>query len=273
MLKKMIPVLCLISLSSFSLFSQTEADFMENALKKIEEEINEAKSLEQRAIYYQDLEKWFKLLVKLDLPKEKKYAILKHTYPIVERLSEKYIEYITYFMPTDEQETVSVVYQGKETEAYKNLDPERYEEEVESYNKNKSFEKTHVVKDNLKEIKTGTHYNFVLTTEGELICTELQEYDELFTADKKKILLAPNHALLADGKPVLSAGEFILLTDGDFTLVQIGMTSGHYHPAWAAKEHIEKKFLDLGFSQEQIQVFGFHIHKLGWKFLEKNLEE
>ncbi len=259
--------ICALTLTAFS-FSMGKTDFMETAIEKIKTEVQKSRSFNEKALCYQNLEKWYQLLVKLNIPNEEKTEILLRTKENMDYLREEYQDFPEYFFKDEKNAPLTLVLDGREIVVFKNLDEKRYADEVESYKEHKNFDPIEVTKDTLQDLKIETHYNYVIMPDGKFICAELQEYDELFTPDKKKILLAPNHALLAEGKPVIAAGELKIIGRKDFPVYWIGTTSGHYHPDLETRKHIENKLIELGVPSEQIVTLGFHFNKLPWKIVE-----
>ncbi len=263
MKKVLFMVLCLFAVQSLQAHEQ---HYMCEALTKITEETSKADGFYETALSYENLDKWFKLLVKLEIPAKQKQEILLDCRDDINFLSSQFLTFLEHLYDED-HETIPVQYNGESANAFVNLDKERFEQEKASYEKYSIFKPFLLDKKNLKKVKPKTCYNFVVSTQGEIILGDLQEYDELMEGDKK-ILLAPNHALLAKGESVMTAGEITLIGDREFKLWMIGMTSGHYHPASESKKYIVDALLRLGIPQEQIIVFGFQIHKLPWKLLE-----
>ena len=265
-MKKLCLFFCFI-ITNFCLLAH-EKHYMSNALDKIAKEIDEAEGLKEKALSYQNLDKWFKLLAKLELSIEKKREILSENHDQILQLSDKFLSFLDHLQKPD-FETIDVVYEGQSAVAFVNLDSKRFEQEQESYAEYGAFKPILATSKSLDELKVKTCYNFVVKTNGDVVLGDLQEYDDLMIGDKK-VLLAPNHALLANGKAVMSAGEITLIGDLDFKLWMIGMTSGHYHPNPSCKKYIVDALAKLGIPREQIIVFGFQIAKLPWKLVEKD---
>jgi len=268
-------VFLLIATISFNSFvGAVEHEYMTKAMNQVFEEIQTTDEKYEKAMLFDNLDKWFKLLAKLNIPAESKRMILQQTKDQINILSEEFLEYLKDLYKNSEGETIDIIYKGQPAKAFLNIDVKRFEQEVLSYNQYHVFEPIEVSADNINDLKINTTYNFIVTPEGQLKLGELQEYDLLFEGDKK-ILLAPNHAILSEGKPLMSAGEITIIGDDEFKLWCIGMTSGHYHPSWESRQYLINSLVELGVPQEQIITLGFHIAKLPWKLLEddKNLND
>lgn len=242
-------------------------DFMQRSLEKIESQVKNSSTLKEKALHYQNLEKWYYLLAELNISKSEKKEILETTHPTIDFLTKEYHQFAEYFFADEDRETIPVIYQNEETVAFLNLDEKRFDQELESYHQHKNFEPIVLTKKSLKKLELNVHYNFVITLDGKMILGKLQKYDELFEGDRK-ILLAPNHAILADGKPVVAAGELEILGK-DVPIFFASLTSGHYHPSLESKKHIYNKLLEFEILAPQIILLDFEFEKLGWKFLEE----
>lgn len=269
-MKRIVKYLLLSALLFQLAFSYAdEASFFDDAIKKTEAAINEADSPAKQALLLQNLDQWLTLLARTQLSCAEKKSILQKAEQPIAQITEVSTELLSYLPPGKREAiTQEVLYHGIPTTAYVNFLPDLFEEELRSYNNHGHFEKQQLTRETLSSLRSGTSYNFVVTLDGSFFYSELQEHEHTREGNVK-VLLSPNHAILANGQPVVAAGELSVIGDASCKIYTIAISSGHYRPGWESKELAEQTLVELGIPQEQIVTSMFNFHVLPWKFVQK----
>lgn len=243
--------------------------YLESALEHIDEEHVKASNVYEQTLMLDKLYQWLLLLLKADLTDEQFYDLLKQAQPTVKHIAAFGNDMAQFLYPNFTFETLDVTLNGKATKAYLNMLSDRYDQELESYNKHRVISSHLLTGESLRSLKPYVTYGYVVTLAGDLYFSELQDFDWLMDGNVK-ILLAPNHPVLAGGYPILAAGELIVLGDEHKKIYQVGTTSGHYRPDYSSHVHVVDILVSLGVKSEQIVPTVFLIHRIPWKFVVKS---
>lgn len=268
----------IIFLSSF-LSAQTP--FFDQAIQQIDDNASHATTLFEKFAVIEDFEAWLKLLGKSDLPPESVDQHLSSARLTLEKLRPIMEEIHHYFHPDSTTDTFPIHYFGKKTIAYQNsyLNKEQpphskekiayfFSLEKTSYEKHKIFD-IHILDKYLcPYLKTGIVYIYAITTDGKLRISKWQNYTGIRDYFHK-IWIAPNHAILADGEPVVVAGEFELLGNDENPIWLVSIDSGHYRPKFSSRVHIFDKLKQLGVPENRIILTKTSFHAIPWKFIHQ----
>lgn len=229
-------------------------------------------SICERSFFLKKIMDWISLLLKMDLSTQETLSILKKAHDPIEMMTAHTNELTEHFHPGTVIDASEIDVDGELLTVYQNVYAPIYSLEELSYKKHGIFARKQLT--TVKQLNFHTNYNFVMLAEGEIYFSESQEYDSLKDPELNhvKMLLAPNHSLLAEGKPVLTAGEFTLLGNNKRSVWIVGTTSGHYRPHLESKMHFIKALITLGFAKEQIITTDFHLRNIPWKFVEREIE-
>lgn len=247
-------------------------DISSRSLTVIENNLEEAKTMYDKALLINDVYLWLQQLSKMKYSKEETLALLKKAHPLIEKITVCGDDMTEFFHPQTPYETIDVQLGGTASKAFLNMRANLYQEEVKSYAKYRQFDRFELTNYNLANLDKNHLYNFVVTQEEKLYLSSAQDFD-LVNEGKVKAIITPNHPLLADGQPILTAGELIVLGNDRVKIYLVGITSGHYRPNYATREHMIKSLLALGVAREQIITTVFSIHNIGWKFVTKSARE
>jgi hypothetical protein len=250
-------------------------DFFERAMDKIVSNFKKAASIYDEALALKRVQDWLRLLVKMDFDIDVMKAILKKAHAHIESITEVSAKFVDHFHPGTIMETAETTYEGHSATAYLNVYKDIYLQEVESYENYGLFKRKELLSATIDQLELNVSYNFVVLEDGLIYFSERQEYDSLKDSafGGMKALLAPNHSLLADGKPVLTAGEFIIIGKPRFKVWLVGTTSGHYRPPLETKKYFLDQLVKMGVVKEQIVTTDFHLHGIPWKFVESLTKE
>ncbi len=268
----------ILFLSLASILTATESNFYYAAIQKIENDAIKASTIYEKFSVIEDFDSWIKLLAKADFSEDKLDRQLAEAQPSIHALIPLMEDIDHFFHPDYIADTLNVDYQGKQVIAYRNSylnkgNPPHsvdtidrfYAAEKASYGKNKLFDIKQLEK-TLGDLKTGIVYIYVITMDGKLLISKWQNYSDLKEM-QQKIKIGPNHALLADGKPVLVAGEFELLGSEKNPIWLVSVNSGHYRPQFSSRGHIFDRLIQIGIPQERIILTKIPLYAIPWKLM------
>jgi hypothetical protein len=245
--------------------------YLENVIEKLVFDFKQTTSICEKALFLKKIVDWISLLFKMDLSTQETISILKGAHCHIEMMTSYTDELTEHFHPGTIIESSESHVNGDLRVVYHNVYESIYALEELSFKKHGIFVRKQLTQTTFQQLDFNINYNFVVLAEGEVFFSESQEYDSLKDQDLNniKILLAPNHSLLAEGKPVLTAGEFTLLGNNKRHVWIVGTTSGHYRPPLESKRHLIRALTQLGIAKEQIVTTDFHVRNIPWKFVEK----
>ena len=256
----------------------TELNYFSGAIRKIENDALQATTIYEKFSVIEDLDCWLKLLAKADFSEDEVDRQLSDAQPSIEALIPLMEEIDHFFHPDSMTDSFNVDYQGNLVIAYRNSylnkgNPPHsaetidrfYAAESESYRKHKIFDIQRLDK-TLSGLKTGIVYIYVITEDGEFLISKWQNYSVL--KDKQqKIKIAPNHALLADGKAVIVAGDFELIGNEKNPIWLVSVNSGHYRPQFSSRVHILEHLIQMGIPKERIILSKIPFYAIPWKLM------
>ncbi len=254
------------------LIAADNTTFLKDAIEHIENESSKTSNIYNKAIFLDKINQWLFLLMKTDLTDLEFYDLLKQAQPSIHCISPYGHDIAHFLYPGYECKSIEVTFEGKSTKAFCNTLESRYAKEVESYREHGIFSRRLLTAENFNCLKLDVKYCYVVTLTGELLYCELQDFDWIADGNVKR-LIAPNHPVLAEGQPILAAGEMVVMGIGNKKIYQVSTTSGHYCPDYISYEHVIKILANFGVKSEQIIPTVFLIQSIPWKFIVKASRE
>lgn len=262
-------------------------EFFPRALENITAKNTQAITPIEKSIVLIELQSILTTLLKSDMPSEAYYNYLRNSEREVKEIfaqSEIIGKYLNHYrepkrLPFTLFGTPTVLYEN--LYAYKQIKTEvgeeredRFAVEYANYKQNNLIKPIIGLTDeSIKQLLIGTPYNFIVKADLEVCFAPNQDYDLNIPGVKGKRLVSPNHPVLANNQPVLSAGEFIIYRNGEKILFLISNSSGHYLPEVACLKHFEDLLVQAGIPREVILSSEVPLSKLALKALKKVLKE
>lgn len=246
--------------------------YLKQALEHLENKQAEAKDIHRKTYLLYEVHQWYLLLLKSDLTDTEFHALLRQAQPVMQSIIDCGYEMVQFLYPNYPFKTIDVTYEGKLVKAFLNQKNDYYQEELESYAKNGIFHRRQLTTESINTLKPNVTYGYALTLDGEIFFSELQDFDWIEEGNTK-VLLAPNHPILAQGEPVIAAGEFCILDNGSQQLYFVSSTSGHYCADFTTVTHVIKKLTEFGISEDDIVASHFLIPSVAWKFVLKSAKK
>lgn len=248
-------------------------------------DLQEVKTVCDQADLVEDLYDWLKMLCKEQLQGEELRSLLKQERPTIQEIL-KLTDEIAYYIYRDRRGVAKQFFiDGQLVEAFWNAycfkkrppanDEERkrlYLLEELSYYNHGFIVPQKLDQENLLDLEEGVSYDFVVALDREIHYSRTQDYDRLRDGEVK-ILAAPNHALLGQDRPVLTAGELTVFGKGEMRLWLVATSSGHYRPTYASGKEVVEQLLFFGVPEECIFVSALPMDRLGWKLMRKFYKE
>lgn len=103
-------------------------------------------------------------------------------------------------------------------------------------------------------------YNFIVNLGNEAYISYEQRYR--LKEEREKILISPNHTLLAGNNPVLAAGVFTYYRVDQKELYFITSSSGHFHPKPDSLKYMKNYLIKLGIPEEAIILFSLKYNQI-----------
>lgn len=262
--------LLLLLLTCISLNCYGNLDYLERALHTLEKEQPTLTTIYQKVYFWHKIQQWLKLTLKCPLTEEEFDQLLIQAQPLFKESLDSGVDVAQHLYPNYPYKTIDVLYEEATTKAFVNMKPAAYPLEMENYAKHTTFQKKELTGKNLSHLKPYTAYAYVVTLEGKVFFSELQDFDWMKT-EKSKELIAPNHALLADGQPVVAAGEIEILGKGPLKIYQVSSTSGHYCADVSTVDKMVRKLTAWGVPEHRIVTSVFLISSVPWKFIDQKV--
>jgi hypothetical protein len=131
-----------------------------------------------------------------------------------------------------------------------------YIHELTSYEQYGTQPKHKLTAETFHLIKPGQIYNFVVTSDKQLLFAIEEDDPTIFlTTDKGisvKRIRSPNHTILAGNQPVLSAGTFTIREVDGKRLIFAANDSGHFRPDFESLKEFKKQLVKVGVDPERI---------------------
>lgn len=245
-------------------------DYLESSLLQIEKEEVKAQNIYQKVFVMYGIDLWLQILLKTEFTQSEFLSIIHKAQPIFQKSMLCSFEMAQFLYPNYASKTIDVIYENHPAKAFVNMKASHYEEELESYQENAQFFERELTVDSLKGLKPHVNYVYVLTLDGKIVYSELQDFDWILLNKDVKVLKSPNHALLAKNSPIMAAGEFIVLANDQFKIFQISSTSGHYAADYTTIKYMVKKLEEYGIEKDTIVTSQFLIPSIPWKFVRKS---
>jgi hypothetical protein len=253
----------LVIILPFLVFAE-ESSYFEQALHNIEVSHDQAENLFDEVLAIDDLNQWLVLLVKGAPSQQSFLNEMRLASSLLKRISNRTVEILA-ILKSDKQPVVeTVLIDGIAHEAFLNayIDSDgvpssieernlRYERESNSYRLHQLFDIHELNPQTIQQIESGFVYNFVVTLDKRILFCDVQDYRSVYE-NGKRVLLAPNHAILASGEPVLTAGEIRIVKRGEKQLWLIAARSGHYRPTLSSAKYMIDTLKELGIPEESI---------------------
>jgi len=246
--------------------------YLKQALEHLEQEQKEATNIHRKTFLLHESYQWFLLLLKFDLTESEFHQLMHQAQPIMQSVIDCGYEMAQFLYPNYPFKTIDVTYEGSPIKAFLNLKSDHYQEELESYTKNGIFHRRQLTNEALDTLKPNVTYGYVLTLNGEMFFSELQDFDWIEEMNTKMII-APNHPILARGQPVIAAGELCILNNDKHQIYFVSSTSGHYCADFTTVTHVVKKLVECGVSEDLIVASHFMIPNVAWKFVFKEAKK
>lgn len=255
--------------------------FYQAAMERMALEVEEAKTIYDKALLVEDLYSWLKMLGNESIEREEFFFLLREGGSTRTKILE-FTDEISNYLYADRKATVKEFYRDGDavpaffnSYRFKKHPPADENERERLYSLEKfSYQKYGFIPVEKWEhelfcpFMEGVSYNFIVTLDGEIYYSRMQNYDKLREGEVKR-LVAPNHAILAHDGAVLTAGELVFLGKGENRLWIIAISSGHYRPSFGSGEKMVEKLLSFGIPRESIMVSALPLERLGSKLMRK----
>lgn len=258
----------LVFIILFSSVFSSELTPLDPLLIRVEQNLQVAETMEERALALLQLQKVLLSFLKIPMGNEEFYTILRKSRPTIDRIMPAAHTLYAYLYDEELTRRITVTLNGKSYTAFQNLHDDRYEEELVNWQSNNLYALPQKLSSStIQDLEPGLSYNFIVTLEGRVIISDEQLTSKAMNG--QKAILGPNHGILAGGKPVLSAGEFILFQKGDRKILFASSSSGHYRPDFSSLELLREALMDLGFPAEAIVLAPVRLSDIAWLFLQR----
>lgn len=192
------------------------------------------------------------------------YDMLRKLKPSIELLANTSQDLFFQIFPDKFSDRRPVEVDGSIIHAYYNIfsqprrrsDRERkagYAQEVDRHKGIKLLPKRLLTNKVKQSLIPAQSYNFIVNLGNEAYISYEQRYR--FKEEREKILISPNHTLLAGNNPVLAAGVFSYYRVDKKELFFITSSSGHFHPKPDSLMHMKNYLIKLGVPEEAIILF------------------
>lgn len=144
------------------------------------------------------------------------------------------------------------------------------QQEWSNYNKYKLCEATELTDSTLALMQPGIDYNYVLNIHYKSFFSPEQQLARVNIDPKygSKPLLTPNHTILSNNYPLLTAGNLQLYRYGDKQVVFITNSSGHFKPTYKSLKHMKNYLVSIGVPEESIICLTVTVDKMAWKAMK-----
>ena len=220
------------------------------------------------------------LLDFLNTADEKKFATqMRKLKPYIKKLEDTSNRLFFKVYPDKFCDRHRVNHEGKDTYLYLNIfhrfnyhltEKERneaFKEEVEHLKGIQLLPKERLTKNLSQKLVSGQSYCFIVNLMNEAYLSYEQLY-RLVEGKGKKILIGPNHTLLAGNNPVLAAGVLSYYKVHGKELYFLSCSSGHFHPKPDSLIHMKNCMIKQGIPEEAIILYSlkydtilFHSYK------------
>lgn len=246
--------------------------YLRRALEHLENEQRAAKNIHRKTYLLYEVHQWYLLLLKSELTESEFHQLLHQAQPVMQSIIDCGYEMAQFLYPNYPFKTIDTVYEDKPIKVFLNLKNDNFQEELENYAKNGIFHRRQLTSETLNTLKPNVTYCYVLTLNGEIFFSELQDFDWIEEGNTK-VLITPNHPILARGEPVVAAGELCILNNDKHLIYFVSSTSGHYCADFTTVSHVVKKLVEFGISEDQIVASHFLIPSVAWKFVFKEAKK